>query len=82
MHVHKRDILISCYGYIGVVAADGVIVRQTGKSQLLYELNEIRTLEPNWRGTCMTSNYLLRLSEYSNTLDPVLLDPLKSPQRC
>ena len=39
MHVHKRDILISCYGYIGVVAADGVI-RQTGKRQLLYERDQ------------------------------------------
>lgn len=40
MGVHKRDILISCYGYIGVVAADGVI-RQSGKSQSLYESDQV-----------------------------------------
>ncbi len=40
MHIHKRDILISCYGYIGVAAADGVI-RQTGKSQSLKERDQI-----------------------------------------
>jgi hypothetical protein len=64
MHVHKRDILISCYGYIGVVATDGVI-RQTEKSssQSLYERDQVLQLEPNWRGTCMTSKYLLHLSE-------------------
>jgi hypothetical protein len=42
MHVHKRDILISCYGHIGVVAADGVI-RQTGESssQSLYKRDQV-----------------------------------------
>lgn len=80
MHVHKGDILISCYGYIGVVAADGAICQLERANHCM---NEIRSLESNWHGACMTSNYLLRLSEHATHIRPcALLHPLKSPQRC
>jgi hypothetical protein len=59
MHIHKRDFLISRYGYVGKL-------RMVGYVKLEKPLQEvIRSMEPSWRGRCMSSNYLLLLSEHA-----------------